>query len=220
GDSGTGGSCLVASQGRWLQHRRARARAAPPSTATHRVQVTVLNHRETLLKDEGPEVVAALESVLEGDGITLLHRASLRGLTDGADGEAQASADPAADGAADTEGSRSADAATDPRARPRRLGRARTAQRTPRPGPTPPPRDERSAGRSGPVGRGAPAARGALVGRRSVAGGGAGDELAQVLGEREAARLVAVHHVPCLVVLHPDPLGVVLARDRELGEDV
>ncbi len=59
-------------------------------------------------------MVAALESVLEGDGITLLHRASLRGLTDGADGEAQASADPAADGAADTEGSRSADAATDP----------------------------------------------------------------------------------------------------------
>src|SRR5699024_11176714 len=47
-----------------------------------------------------------------------------------------------------------------------------------------------------------------------------GDELPQVLGELQAAGLVAVHHVPGLVVLHPDPLGVVLARDRELGEHV
>src|SRR5699024_2408678 len=48
----------------------------------------------------------------------------------------------------------------------------------------------------------------------------AGDELGQMLRQRQAARLVAVHHVPGLVVLDADPFGVVLARDRELRQHV
>src|SRR5699024_27928 len=58
------------------------------------------------------------------------------------------------------------------------------------------------------------------LGLRLRGGLRAGDELLEMAAHRDPTGLVAVHHVPGLVVLDADPLGVVLARDRELGEDV
>jgi pyruvate/2-oxoglutarate dehydrogenase complex dihydrolipoamide dehydrogenase (E3) component len=46
-------------------------------------EVTVLNRGPQLLRGEEPEVVAALEDVLEGDGITVLHEASVQAVEEG-----------------------------------------------------------------------------------------------------------------------------------------
>ncbi|MGP5056155.1 dihydrolipoyl dehydrogenase family protein [Brachybacterium paraconglomeratum] len=46
-------------------------------------EVTVLNRRPRLLPAEDEEVAAEVQSVLEGDGITVLHEADLRGVEDG-----------------------------------------------------------------------------------------------------------------------------------------
>lgn len=48
-------------------------------------EVTVLNRRPRLLPAEDEEVAAEVQSVLEGDGITVLHEADLRGVEDGAE---------------------------------------------------------------------------------------------------------------------------------------
>ena len=48
-------------------------------------EVTVLNRRERLLPGEDEDVAAEVQSVLEGDGITVLHEASARAVEDGAD---------------------------------------------------------------------------------------------------------------------------------------
>jgi pyruvate/2-oxoglutarate dehydrogenase complex dihydrolipoamide dehydrogenase (E3) component len=46
-------------------------------------EVTVLNRGPQLLRGEEPEVVAALQAVLEGDGITVLHEASVQAIEEG-----------------------------------------------------------------------------------------------------------------------------------------
>lgn len=48
-------------------------------------EVTVLNRRPRLLPAEDEDVAAEVQSVLEGDGIAVLHEADLRGVEDGAE---------------------------------------------------------------------------------------------------------------------------------------
>jgi len=48
-------------------------------------EVTVVNRRERLLPGEDEDVAAEVQSVLEGDGITVLHESSARAVEEGAD---------------------------------------------------------------------------------------------------------------------------------------
>jgi thioredoxin reductase len=65
-------------------------------------EVTVLNRRARLLPGEDEDVAVEVQEVLEGDGITVVHGASLRAVEDGTPEEASAADGSAVDGA--TEG--------------------------------------------------------------------------------------------------------------------